>query len=100
VPFRSILPDIERYPTFTQFEAASKIRDGEDGLRTPSMTQARIREDLPRIAAAAAELADGSLTYERALADYFSVLLAVHGGDPSRIWSIDGVHFDYIAAAR
>jgi hypothetical protein len=50
--------------------------------------------------AAAAELVDGSLSYERALAEYFSALLAAHGGDASRIWSIDGVHFDYLAAAR
>ncbi|HET6866513.1 MAG TPA: hypothetical protein VFH80_11405, partial [Solirubrobacteraceae bacterium] len=100
VPFRSIIPDIERYPAFTQFEEAPKLRDGDDGVRTPSMTQARIREDLPRIAEAAAELIDGSLTYQRALADYFSALFAAHGGDLSKIWSIDGVHFDHVAAAR
>jgi hypothetical protein len=64
------------------------------------MTQARIREDLPAITTAAAELAGGSLTYERALSDYFSALLAAHQGDASRIWSIDGVHFHYLAAAR
>jgi hypothetical protein len=47
-----------------------------------------------------AELLDGSLTYERALAEYFRDLLAAHEGDASRIWSIDGVHFDYLSAAR
>lgn len=54
----------------------------------------RLRLELP------AELLDGSLTYERALAEYFRDLLAAHEGDASRIWSIDGVHFDYLSAAR
>jgi hypothetical protein len=100
VPFRSIIPDVERYPAFTQFEEPPTIGDGDDGPRTPSMASARIQDDLERIATAAAELIDGSLTYERALAEYFSALLAAHRGDPSRIWSIDGVHFDHVAAAR
>jgi hypothetical protein len=100
VPFRSIIPDVERFPAFTQFEEPPTTRDGNDGPRTPSMTSARIQDDLDRITRAAAELVDGSLTYERALAEYFGALLAAHQGDPSRIWSIDGVHFDYIAAAR
>jgi hypothetical protein len=100
VPFRSIIPDTERYPAFTQFEEPPLVPDGENGPRTPSMTSARIQVDLERIAGAAAELADGSLTYERALAEYFPALLAAHQGDGSRIWSIDGVHFDYVSAAR
>jgi hypothetical protein len=64
------------------------------------MTWARIQDDLERITAAASELIDRSLTYERALAEYFPALLAAHRGDASRIWSIDGVHFDYLSAAR
>jgi hypothetical protein len=100
VPFRSILPDTERYPAFTQFEEPPTVADRGDGPRTPSMTWARIHDDLSRITTAAAELVDGSLTYERALAEYFPALLAAHQGDASRIWSIDGVHFDYLSAAR
>jgi hypothetical protein len=100
VPFRSIIPDVERYPAFTQFQEPPAIRDGDDGLRTPSMTMARIRDDLERIATAAAELVGGSLTYERALAEYFTALVAAHRGDAGQIWSIDGVHSDYLAAAR
>jgi hypothetical protein len=100
VPFRSVMPDVERYPAFSQFEEPPTIGDGGDGPRTPSMSSARIREDLERIATAAVELLDGTLTYERALAEYFSALLAAHQGDTSRIWSIDGVHFDYLSAAR
>jgi hypothetical protein len=32
--------------------------------------------------------------------DDFRALLAAHQGDASRIWSIDGVHFHYVGAAR
>ncbi|QWF78638.1 hypothetical protein [Amycolatopsis sp. CA-230715] len=96
VPFRSILPDPGRYPSFTQFDDAEIIVDGEDGRRTPSMTLARITEDLDRIVLACRELLDGSLTYDQALRDYFPALVAAHGGDASAIWSIDGVHFDYL----
>jgi hypothetical protein len=100
VPFRSIIPHVEHYAPFTQFQEPPTICDGEDGLRTPSMTLARIQDDLERITTGAAELVDGSLSYERALAEYFSAVLAAHEGDASRIWSIDGVHLDYVGAAR
>jgi hypothetical protein len=30
--------------------------------------------------------------------DYFAALLAPHGGHAGAIWSIDGVHFDYLGA--
>ena len=96
VPFRSIIPDPERYPSFTQFAPAAVVDDDGDGARTPSMSAARVHDDLDRIVAAARELLDGSLTYERSLCDYFTALLAAHGGDASAIWSIDGVHLGYI----
>jgi len=95
VPFRSIVPDTERYPSFSQF-AAPEVVAGEDGLRTPSMTERRVREDLDRIVAAAHELIAGSVSYEDCLRDYFADLLAAHGGDASAIWSIDGVHVSYV----
>ncbi len=96
VPFRSIIPDAVSYPCFTQFSPAAVVDDGDEGPRTPSMTEARVRGDLDRIVAAARELLDGSLTYEQSLRDYFPALLAAHGGDATTIWSIDGVHFGYI----
>jgi hypothetical protein len=96
VPFRSIIPDAVSYRCFTQFSPAAVVHDGDEGLRTPSMTEARVRGDLDRIVAAARELLDGSLTYEQSLRDYFPALLAAHGGDATAIWSIDGVHFGYI----
>lgn len=95
VPFRSIIPDCERYPSFTQF-APGLVVDDDDGARTPSMTGARVRDDLDRIIVAAHELLDGSLSYEQSLRDYFTDLVTAHRGDGSPIWSIDGVHLAYV----
>ncbi len=100
VPFRSIIPDCERYPSFTQFDPGVVVDDDGDGPRTPSMTAARVRDDLDRIVVAARELLDGSLTYEQSLRDYFPALVAAHGEDANAIWSIDGVHLEYLPRAR
>jgi hypothetical protein len=94
VPFRSVIPDTDRYPSFSQF-AEPVVSPGEDGPRTPSMSERRIGEDLDRIVAAARELLSGSLTYEQCLRDYFAALLDAHHGDASAIWSLDGVHVAY-----
>ncbi|SDN79974.1 hypothetical protein [Geodermatophilus sp. DSM 45219] len=93
VPFRSVLPDLQRYPAFSQFDPADVVVDGDDGPRTPSMTRARVREDLDRLVAAARELLAGDLTHEQALRDYHRDLRAAVGGDA--VWSIDGVHAAY-----
>ena len=98
VPFRSIIPDPERYPAFTQLAPVPLTQDGADGLRTPSMTRARVHDDLGAIVSAAKELIAGTLSYEQALTDYFAELLAAHGGDASAIWSIDAVHLDHLPA--
>lgn len=96
VPFRSIVPDTDRYPSFSQFSPAATMVDGPDGPRTPSMSKARIREDLDRIVVAAVELTSGSVSYEQCLRDYFHDLRAAHNGAVSAIWSIDAVHADYL----
>jgi hypothetical protein len=83
VPFRSVIPDVERFPCFSQFSPAMIV-----DRHTPSMSDARIAADLDRIVAAASELLAGTLTYEQALTDYFHDLKAA----TSDIWSIDGVH--------
>lgn len=90
VPCRSVLPDPARYPAFNQFDPAAVVLDGDDGPRTPSMTRARVREDLDRLVAGARELLAGELTDERALAEYVHDLRAAVGAEA--IWSIDGVH--------
>ncbi|NEK59448.1 glycosyltransferase family 9 protein [Geodermatophilus sabuli] len=96
VPFRSVLPDTGRHPSFSQFDPAVVVLDGDDGPRTPSMTRARVVEDLERIVGAAGELLAGTLGYERAVREYVTALVAAHGGDSSAIWSIDSVHLQYL----
>ena len=95
VPFHSVIPDTRRYPAFTQF-APQPDPVEDDGPRTPSMSRARIEEDLPELVDAARRLAEGRLTYEEALRAYFPRLLAAYGGDASRIFSFDSVHRAYI----
>ena len=95
VPFHSVIPDTRRYPAFTQF-APQPDPVEEDGPRTPSMSRARIEEDLPELVDAARRLAEGRLTYEEALRGYFPRLLAAYGGDASRIFSFDSLHRAYI----
>jgi hypothetical protein len=61
-----------------------------------SITAARIRDDLGGIVAAARELLEGAVSYEQSLRDSFTDLVAAHDGDPSAIWSIDGLHLGYV----
>ena len=96
VPFRSVLPDPDRWPSFTQFDPAAVATDDDGTARTPSMSRARITHDLDRLVHAAVELIDQRIDYDQALADYFPALLAAHHGDPRAIWSIDAIHTTYI----
>jgi hypothetical protein len=68
----------------------------DDGPRTPSMTRRRIEEDLPELLGGARCLVEGTLGYEEALRRYFARLSKAYGGDVSRIFSFDGIHFAYI----
>jgi hypothetical protein len=95
VPFYSVVPDARRYPCFTQM-AEQPPPTEDDGPRTPSMTRARIEEDLPELLAGARLLVEGRLGYEEALRGYFTRLLDAYGGDASRIFSFDGIHLGYI----
>lgn len=54
-PFYSVLPDLDRYPCYTQFAPAPIEDTDEDGegSRTPSMSRARILDDLDELLAAA-----------------------------------------------
>jgi hypothetical protein len=61
------------------------------------MGDERIREDLPRIEAAARELLAGALDYETALREYFSALAAAVR-EPSAIFTSDRVHERYLGA--
>ncbi len=96
VPFRSVIPDTEPYPCFTKVDPAATLGDGDEGIRTPSMSSALVREDLGRLVAAADELLCGSVTHERALKDYVTDLVAACAGERSAIWSMDNVHLDHL----
>lgn len=95
VPFRSVLPDTSKYPCFSQFTADRPAPDGGDGDRIPSMTRARMQEDLPRIVHAADELLRGAVPYEQCLEEYFADLLEAHDGDPTSLWSFDDIHLEH-----
>jgi len=95
VPFYSVIPDVRRYPCFTQMAEQPPPAE-DDGPRTPSMSRGRIEEDLPELLEGARLLVEGRLGYEEALNGYFARLLEAYGGDASRIFSFDGIHFTYI----
>jgi hypothetical protein len=102
VPVYSLVPDTTRYPCFAWAERGSTplpVLDPDDdgeGPRTPSMSAARIREDLPELLHAAALLIERRLPYEEALATYFPRLLTAYHGDRSRVFSFDDIHRGYL----
>jgi hypothetical protein len=101
VPFYSVLPDTRRYPAFTWDARMEPIEDEDgEGPRTPSMTLARIRDDLPELLHAADLLIDERLPYEDALAGYFPRLLDAYRGDRSRIFTFDNIHQRYLPRRR
>jgi hypothetical protein len=100
VPFYSVLPDARRYPCFTWDGRMEPVEDEDgEGPRTPSMTVARVREDLPELLHAANLLIEERLPYEDALAGYFPRLLDAYGGDGSRIFTFDNIHERYLRSA-
>ncbi|MBB5897725.1 hypothetical protein [Kutzneria kofuensis] len=90
VPFYSVLPDRARFPSYTLLGPDPELVDDE-GPRTPSMSAARVRADLPELLDAATLLHDGDLDYAAALAGHRDRLLRCWGGDRSMMWSIDNV---------
>jgi hypothetical protein len=98
VPFYSVLPDTDRYPCFDWSGPLPLLEADEDGEgpRTPSMSAARIREDLPELLHGARLLIERRLSYEDALKDYFPRLLAAYKGERSRIFSFDGIDAAYL----
>lgn len=98
VPFYSLLPDPRRNAWYTFHDPPPMLSQDEDGEgpRTPSMTRARVREDLPELLEAARLLVEGRLPYEEALELHFARLVERSGGDRSSIWSFDGIHARYV----
>lgn len=99
VPFYSVLPDPGRFPCYTGLgpepPSVAQDTDGE-GRRSLSMCAARVEADLDELVAAAGALVERRLPYDEAMRGHFDRLLRFHGGDRSRIWSIDHAHAAYV----
>ncbi len=97
VPFYSVLPDPDRFPSFTGMSgdplAIENDTDG-DGRRSLDMSADRIAADLTELLDAAATLIDGRLGYEQAMESHFARLRRVR--DLATVWSIDGAHLPYV----
>ena len=96
VPFYSVLPDTRRYPAFTKMDEPPPLVDDDGEPRTPSMTRARIEEDLSELVEGARLLVEERLPYEEALSRYFPRLLEAYRGDRSRIFAFDGIDWAYV----
>jgi len=97
VPFYSVLPDLRRFPAYTGLAGEPEPVDDE-GPRSPSMCRERIAADLDEIVEGAARLIERRWPAETAMADHFRRMLALRDGRADRIWSVDGVHRDYLPA--
>jgi hypothetical protein len=97
VPFYSVLPDRRRNAWYTFHDPPPVLGEDEDGEgpRTPSMTRARIREDLPELLDGARLLLERRLPYEQALGQHFSRMVERSGND-AWLWSFDGIHVRYV----
>jgi hypothetical protein len=101
-PFSSILPDPIRFPCYTPETGGpdSGVLDLDGTLRTPSMSMARIAEDLDRILNAVRELLAGTLSYDAAMAEHGRNITGFwssfpgdghpYFGEMPRVYSIDG----------
>ena len=70
--------------------------DDEGEPRTPSMTRARVEDDLPELVEAARALVEKGMSYEWSLRAYFPRLLEAYDGDRWKIFSFDGIHRRFI----
>lgn len=98
VPFYSLLPDPDRFPSYQwygELPAPEEDDDGE-GPRAPTMSRGRILADLDELLQAAEMLVEGRLAYRDALQGYFERFLDLHGGDASALFTIDGVHEEFV----
>ena len=95
VPFYSVLPDLRRFPAFTGMGPPPDLVD-DDGPRSPSMCRERIVADLDEITEGAARLIERRWPAEEAMADHVARMLALRGGRPDRMWSVDAVHRKYL----
>jgi len=98
VPFYSLLPDPDRFASYSRFGELPVLEEDEDGEgpRTPTMSRERILADLDELLRATELLVEGGLGYREALRSYFERFLRLHGGDRSMIFTIDNVHSEFV----
>ena len=98
VPFYSLLPDLDRFPSYSQFGELPVLEEDTDGEgpRTPTMSHERILADLDELLHATEWLAEGRLGYRQALQSYFERFVSLHNGDASGIFTIDNVHEEFV----
>ena len=91
-----VLPDTSRYPAFTQMDDQPDTVD-DDGVPVRPRWLARAsRMTCPSLVGAARALVEKRVTYEEALRSYFPRLLDAYRGDRSKMFSFDGIHWQYI----
>lgn len=90
VPFYTVIPDLDRFPCYTMFEPDPPSVE-DDGERMPSMSRARIEDDLDEIVSGVERLVERTWDYETALRDHATRWLPVVGGDPQLLFSLDNV---------
>jgi hypothetical protein len=98
VPFYSLLPDPDRFPSFSLFRELPVLEEDIDGEgpRTPTMSRERILQDLAELLQATEWLVEGRLEYRESLQSYFERFLRLNGGDKTTIFSIDDIHSEFV----
>lgn len=97
VPFYSVLPDIERYPSYVMLgNTPEPVAD--DGPRSPSMSAPRIEADLDQLLDGAAWLLEGNPDFDTAMRSHVSRLHALFGGRTDLMFSVDDLHVPYLPA--
>lgn len=98
VPFYSVLPDVTRFPCYTELAPDPEPID-DDGPRAPSMSYERIRADLDEIVDGATKLVEQRWDFGTAMTDHIRRLLSMRDGDPAWVRSFDSVHTSYLPDA-
>jgi hypothetical protein len=95
VPFYSVLPDIDRFPCYLMLgNAPEPVCD--DGPRSPSMSSARIEEDLDQLLDGAAWLLSGRAEFDTTMREHVARVLTLFKGRTDLIFSVDNLHRDYL----
>lgn len=95
VPFYSVLPDLDRFPCYVMLgNSPEPVED--DGPRSPSMSAARIDDDLDELVDGAARLLGGATDFDTAMRDHFTRLVPLFRGRTDAIFSVDNLHVPYV----